>query len=192
MRWRRPRRLLLRPRPRPGPPKPPQVPPPLPPPSRGSATRLLLLRSLSESDERSPPRGPRGRKEGAAPAPVPGPGLGDPIARHRLLKAAGQLHTVSATFPGCAAEASRELDFDESGRLLRYTRRGTAAGVPFKAELFYDEAGRLSAVRYDSLGRTREVRLGEGADGAGDVPAFVLVPQVATDARLDGAPRCGG
>jgi hypothetical protein len=116
----------------------------------------------------------------------------DAIARHQRLRVAGRLHTASAAYPHCAAEASRELDLDAQGRVVRYTRRGTHAGAPFQAELFYGEDGRLGAVRYQSQGRVHELRPG-GADGAtAGIPAFALEPRQADRAGLDAPPRCGG
>jgi hypothetical protein len=117
-----------------------------------------------------------------------------PIERHRRLSLAGALRTATRAFPGCAAEASRLVESDGAGQVVKVTRRGAAAGKPFVLEQFYGEDGRLGAVRWSSEGRVHELRLGAaGPTGAvAGVPAFALEPARAAEAGLETPPRCGG
>ncbi|HYD43248.1 MAG TPA: zf-HC2 domain-containing protein [Anaeromyxobacter sp.] len=117
-----------------------------------------------------------------------------PIARHQRLSLAGELRTATRAFPGCAAEASRAVEADTAGEVVKVTRRGAVAGKPFVLEQFYEEDGTLGAIRWSSEGRVHELRLGAaGPTGAvAGVPAFALEPARAAEAGLDAPPRCGG
>jgi len=141
------------------------------------------------------------KREAPAPLPRAGEAKGrvarsateDAIARHERLRAAGKLHTATASFRDCPGEASRQVERDDEGRVVKVTRRGTVDGTPFEAEQFYGEDGLLGAVRYRAAGAVRELHLGgPGAAAAGGVPAFALEPRHAADATLDAPPRCGG
>jgi len=92
----------------------------------------------------------------------------------------------TATFAGCPGEASREVEVDDRGQVVRYLRRGVLGGTAFEAELLYGEDGLLAEVRYRAGGEERLWRPG----GTG-VPAALLTPRRAADAGLDAPPRCG-
>ncbi len=164
-------------------------PPPVAPEAARREQPGAAVASLAEKGERS-----AARAKGAASKAATAVEREDPIARHQRLRVAGRLHGASAAYPGCAAETSREVDLDGQGRVVRYTRRGTAAGAPFQAELFYGEDGSLGAVRFQAKGRVHEVRIGpDGAlPGGSGVPAFALEPRQASQAGPDAPPRCGG
>jgi hypothetical protein len=119
---------------------------------------------------------------------------GDAVARHAQLRAAGRLRAATASFPGCPGESWRRVESDPRGRVVKYTRRGRAEGVPFEVELFYGSDGMLRAARYrEGDGPAHLVHLpepGSAAGAAGAVPRAVLDPPRAEEAALDAPARC--
>jgi anti-sigma factor RsiW len=180
-----------------------------PPP--GAAPEGVLRRSRT-LDEREASPGPADdkdlsaleeKREAAAPVVGSAGGAGmkarvaksateDAISRYERLRAAGKLRTASATFEDCPGEASRQVETDEEGRVVKVTRRGAIQGAAFQAEQFYGADGQLGAVRYRAGGTSHELRLGApGADaGAAGVPASLLQPTRAADAGPGAPPRC--
>lgn len=118
----------------------------------------------------------------------------DAVARHARLSIAGELRAATRAFPDCPGEASRAVESDGAGRVVKVTRRGAAAGKPYVLEQFYGEDGALAAVRWSSDGRVQELRLGPGSPtgAVAAVPASALEPRRAADAGPDAPPRCGG
>jgi hypothetical protein len=129
---------------------------------------------------------------GSTRAPA-APAAMEALARWQALRDAGRLRREAATFPDCPGESWREVEADPEGRVVRYARRGRAGGAPFDAELYYGAGGALEVVRYrEARGPWRELRLpvAPGADAA--IPAAVLEPRRASEARADAPPRCRG
>lgn len=167
-------------------------------PSRSVDDATAAQRSRAEAKRapEAPGHGTLARRDApaaasAGAATAAGGSAEDPIARHARLRAAGRLKLVTRAFAACAGEASRAVEVDEAGRVVKLTRRGASQGKPYQAELFYAEDGALGAVRYSADGRVHELRVGPGGPtGAAGIPEAALHPDRAADAAPDAPPRC--
>jgi hypothetical protein len=87
------------------------------------------------------------------------------------------------TFPGCEGEATRRVERDAQGRIVRYVREGTMGGRRLVVEHVYGADGALARATVRDLDRP-------GAAVDVDALGVVLVVR-AEDARPDAPPRCG-
>jgi hypothetical protein len=144
-------------------------PPPAPPPPEPHAAFATT--------ERSAPSAAREEARGAsrrAPAKAAAPGAAAEDAPT----------TVEVrTFPGCEGEATRRVERDGQGRVVRYVREGTVGGRRLVVEHVYRTDGSLARATVRDLDRP-----GAAVDAA--ALGVVLVDR-AEDAHADAAPRCG-
>jgi hypothetical protein len=185
-------------------------PPPPPPPPAATADAAGHAARAEEAEQKAEaPAAPAPAPTATAPAAPPARGGGageaqgfmraapssaqrksaavpeaEPRARSATLSEAAPPSPAEVrTFPGCEGEATRRVERDAAGRVVRYVREGRIDGRRLRIVHAFEPDGRPAGVSVTDL---------DAPGAALDARALGLsLPARADEARIDAPPRCG-